>query len=172
MHRDVSEGPPPTCGRGNGMAAGRMLEELFAHDEQGFDITLIGSEPRVNYDRIMLSPVLAREKTYEDIIIHDERWYARHGVRLILDDRVVVIDRAAKTVTSASVCACLMTFWCSPPARTPCHSGARRGFAGGRHLPRSLDECGADAGGRGPTVAAGPVIGGGCWALRLPQAWR
>ena len=87
---------------GNGMAAGRMLEELFAHDEQGFDITLFGSEPRVNYDRIMLSPVLAREKTYEDIIIHDEGWYARHGVRLILGDRVVVIDRAAKTVTSAS----------------------------------------------------------------------
>ncbi|MEW6122263.1 MAG: nitrite reductase large subunit NirB [Pseudomonadota bacterium] len=87
---------------GNGMAAGRMLEELFARDPNGFDVTLFGSEPRVNYDRIMLSPVLAREKTYQDIVIHDEDWYARHGVRLIVGDRVVAIDRAARTVTSAS----------------------------------------------------------------------
>lgn len=87
---------------GNGMAAGRMLEELFARDPDGFDVTLFGSEPRVNYDRIMLSPVLAREKTYQDIVIHGDDWYARHGVRLIAGDRVVSIDRDAKTVTSAS----------------------------------------------------------------------
>lgn len=57
---------------GNGMAPGRMLEHLF--EAQGdFDVTIFNAEPRVNYDRIMLSPVLSGEKSYEDIIIHDDR---------------------------------------------------------------------------------------------------
>ncbi len=41
---------------------------------------MFGAEPRVNYNRIMLSPVLSGEKAFEDIIIHDEAWYAKHGV--------------------------------------------------------------------------------------------
>ena len=47
---------------GNGMAAGRVLEELFARTPDRYDVTMFGAEPRVNYDRIMLSPVLAGEK--------------------------------------------------------------------------------------------------------------
>ena len=65
---------------GNGMAAGRVLEDLFEDAPGRYDITLFGAEPRVNYDRIMLSPVLSGEKAYEDIVIHDDAWYARHGI--------------------------------------------------------------------------------------------
>ncbi len=64
------------------MAAGRVLDELFARAPDRYDVTIFGAEPRVNYDRIMLSPVLAGEKQFDDIIVHDEAWYARHNVDL------------------------------------------------------------------------------------------
>lgn len=84
---------------GNGMAPGRMLEHLFETSSE-YDVTIFNAEPRVNYDRIMLSPVLSGEKTYEDIIIHGDDWYASHGVTLHKGAKVTEIDRAAKTVTS------------------------------------------------------------------------
>ena len=65
---------------GNGMAPGRMLEELFEKAPGHFDVTIFNAEPRVNYDRIMLSPVLSGEKSYDDIVIHNDDWYASHGV--------------------------------------------------------------------------------------------
>ena len=83
---------------GNGMAAGRFLEEVLARRPGAFEITVFGIEPRVNYDRIMLSPVLSGEKRFEDILIHDDGWYARNGVSLRKGAEVVVIDRAAKRV--------------------------------------------------------------------------
>ncbi len=83
---------------GNGMAAGRVLDELFDRAPDRYAVTLFGSEPRVNYDRIMLSPVLAGEKSFEDIIIHDDAWYAKHAVALRKGETVAGIDRAAKTV--------------------------------------------------------------------------
>ncbi|UHS57623.1 nitrite reductase large subunit NirB [Agrobacterium vaccinii] len=85
---------------GNGMAPGRMLEELFEKAPGHYQVTIFNAEPRVNYDRIMLSPVLSGEKTYEDIIIHGDGWYIQHGITLYKGHRIVNIDRAAKTVTS------------------------------------------------------------------------
>lgn len=85
---------------GNGMAPGRMLEELFEKAPDHYQVTIFNAEPRVNYDRIMLSPVLSGEKTYEDIIIHGDGWYIQHGITLYKGHRIVDIDRAAKTVTS------------------------------------------------------------------------
>lgn len=85
---------------GNGMAPGRMLEHLFEKDADAYDVTIFNAEPRVNYNRLMLSPVLSGEKTYEDIITHGDAWYAEHGVTLHKGARVSTIDRAAKTVTS------------------------------------------------------------------------
>ena len=67
---------------GNGMAAGRALEELLSRDAERYEVTIFGAEPRVNYDRIMLSPVLSGAKAHENIIIHDEAWYATNGVSL------------------------------------------------------------------------------------------
>jgi len=87
---------------GNGMAGCRAVEEILARDSARFRVTIFGSEPRVNYNRIMLSPVLAGEKSFDDIIINDERWYASNGIELLTGDPVVEIDRGAKLVHSAS----------------------------------------------------------------------
>ena len=93
--------PPKLVVIGNGMAAGRVLEEIFERAPQAYGVTVFGAEPRVNYNRIMLSPVLAGEKSYQDIIIHDEDWYARHNVALRRGEAIVAIDRAAKTIRTA-----------------------------------------------------------------------
>ncbi len=87
---------------GNGMAAGRMLEDLFARAPGAYDVTIFGAEPRVNYDRIMLSPVLSGEKVYEDIVIHGDGWYAENGIDLKRGEKIVAIDRAGRTVTSSA----------------------------------------------------------------------
>ncbi|MCP5085297.1 MAG: NAD(P)/FAD-dependent oxidoreductase [Rhodobacteraceae bacterium] len=86
---------------GAGMASGRMLEELLALDEGAYDITLFGAEPRGNYNRIMLSPVLSGEKTYAEIVTHDADWYAANGVTCRFGEAVVRIDRKTKRVISA-----------------------------------------------------------------------
>ncbi len=85
---------------GNGMAPGRMLEHLFELAPDLYDVTIFNAEPRVNYDRIMLSPVLSGEKTFDDIIIHGDGWYVKNNVTLYKGHKVVAIDRDAKTVTS------------------------------------------------------------------------
>lgn len=85
---------------GNGMAPGRALERLFEQDPDAFDVTIFNAEPRVNYDRIMLSPILSGEKTFEEIVIHGDGWYVEHGVTLYKGHKVTNIDRSAKTVTS------------------------------------------------------------------------
>jgi nitrite reductase (NADH) large subunit len=83
---------------GNGMAPGRMLENLLDQAPDHYDITIFNAEPRVNYDRIMLSPVLSGEKTFEQIIIHGDGWYIKHGITLYKGYKVTAIDRTAKTV--------------------------------------------------------------------------
>ncbi|MGB3502888.1 MAG: nitrite reductase large subunit NirB [Mesorhizobium sp.] len=85
---------------GNGMAPGRMLEHLLEAAPDRYQITIFNAEPRVNYDRIMLSPVLSGEKAYEEIVIHGDGWYIKHGITLYKGHKIVAIDRAAKTVTS------------------------------------------------------------------------
>jgi len=87
---------------GNGMAGCRAVEEILARDPGKFRITIFGAEPRVNYNRIMLSPVLAGEKSFEDIIINDAVWYRDNGIELISGDPVAAIDREARTVTAQS----------------------------------------------------------------------
>jgi nitrite reductase (NADH) large subunit len=85
---------------GNGMAPGRMLEHLLDKAPGRYEVTIFNAEPRVNYDRIMLSPVLAGDKDYEQIIIHGDGWYIKNGITLYKGHKVTQIDRAAKTVTS------------------------------------------------------------------------
>ena len=88
---------------GAGMASGRVLEHLTDLAPDAFDITLFNAEPRGNYNRIMLSPVLSGEKTYAEIVTHDADWYAARGIKTVLGAAVTKIDRAAKTVTSGGV---------------------------------------------------------------------
>ncbi len=85
---------------GNGMAPGRMLEHLFEAAPDAYRVTIFNAEPRVNYDRIMLSPVLSGEKTFEEIVIHGDGWYIDRGIMLYKGHKVVEIDRAARTVRS------------------------------------------------------------------------
>ncbi|MGE0773977.1 MAG: FAD-dependent oxidoreductase, partial [Sphingomonadaceae bacterium] len=87
---------------GNGMAGCRAVEELIARDAGRYRVTIFGAEPRVNYNRIMLSPVLAGEKTFEDIIINGQQWYDENGIDLIPGDPVIAIDREGKSVRSRS----------------------------------------------------------------------
>jgi nitrite reductase (NADH) large subunit len=85
---------------GNGMAPGRMLEHLLEQAPDRYQVTIFNAEPRVNYDRIMLSPVLSGEKAFEEIVIHGDGWYIEHGITLYKGHKIVAIDRGAKTVTS------------------------------------------------------------------------
>jgi nitrite reductase (NADH) large subunit len=87
---------------GNGMAGCRAVEEILARDPDRFAITIFGAEPRVNYNRIMLSPVLAGEKTFDDIVINTTEWYAENAIELISGDRVDHIDREHQTIISRS----------------------------------------------------------------------
>ncbi|MEM1160207.1 MAG: nitrite reductase large subunit NirB [Pseudomonadota bacterium] len=85
---------------GAGMASGRVLEHLFEDAPGAYDVTLFGAEPRGNYNRIMLSPVLSGEKAYEEIVTHDADWYASKGVNCRFGEAVTGIDRARKVVVS------------------------------------------------------------------------
>lgn len=82
---------------GAGMAAGRLIEYL--NEEGGYSITLFNAEPRGTYNRIMLSPVLSGEKTYEEIVTHDDDFYKENEVACRFGEKVVSIDRTAKIVT-------------------------------------------------------------------------
>ena len=68
---------------GNGMAGVRTLEELLKIAPDLYEITIFGAEPHPNYNRILLSPVLAGEQTLEQIVLNDWAWYAEHGIRLL-----------------------------------------------------------------------------------------
>jgi nitrite reductase (NADH) large subunit len=100
--------PSPGGGReklvviGNGMAGCRAVEEILARDANRYDVVIFGAEPRVNYNRIMLSPLLAGEKTFDEIVINDEAWYRDNQIELVSGDPVVEIDRANKLVKSRS----------------------------------------------------------------------
>ncbi|MBX2836711.1 MAG: nitrite reductase large subunit NirB, partial [Gammaproteobacteria bacterium] len=85
---------------GNGMAPGRMLESLFESDPNRYDVTIFNSEPRVNYNRLMLSHVLSGEKNYQDIITHDDSWYAAHNVTLHKNTPINSIDLENKCVVA------------------------------------------------------------------------
>ncbi len=86
---------------GNGMAGVRALEEILSRAPHEFSITVFGSEPHGNYNRIMLSPVLAGEKTFEAITTHPRSWYQDNGIELIAGEAVAAIDRETRTVTGA-----------------------------------------------------------------------
>jgi nitrite reductase (NADH) large subunit len=86
---------------GNGMAGVRTLEELLKLAPDKYDITVFGAEPYGNYNRIMLSPVLAGEKTIDDIMLNDVPWYTDNGITLYTGKAVTGIDRAGRRVVAA-----------------------------------------------------------------------
>ena len=83
---------------GNGMAGVRAVEELLNLAPDLYEITIFGAEPHVNYNRILLSPVLCGEKSPADIILNDADWYAGHGITLHAGKRVTHVDRHQRIV--------------------------------------------------------------------------
>jgi nitrite reductase (NADH) large subunit len=83
---------------GNGMAGCRTLEELLKIAPDLYEVTVFGAEPHGNYNRILLSPVLAGEMTLQDIVLNDFAWYAQHGITLHAGKTVTRIDRVQRKV--------------------------------------------------------------------------
>ncbi|HNJ84457.1 MAG TPA: FAD-dependent oxidoreductase, partial [Piscinibacter sp.] len=86
---------------GNGMAGVRTLEELLKIAPELYEIAVFGAEPHPNYNRILLSPVLAGEQTIDQIVLNPLSWYEEHGIRLHLGKKVVEVDRRRRIVRAA-----------------------------------------------------------------------
>ena len=85
---------------GNGMAGCRTLEELIKLAPELYDITVFGAEPHGNYNRILLSPVLAGEMTLPEIMLNDLDWYRDNGITLHAGKKVTRIDRIRRRVAA------------------------------------------------------------------------
>ncbi len=86
---------------GNGMAGVRTLEEMLKIAPDQYDITVFGAEPYANYNRILLSPVLAGEQTIKDIMLNDVDWYEANKITLHLGKKIARIDRVNRLVIAA-----------------------------------------------------------------------
>jgi nitrite reductase (NADH) large subunit len=149
---------------GNGMAGMRTVEELLKFEPDMYRITVFGAEPHGNYNRILLSPVLAGEKTVEDIMLHTRDWYAANGIALHAGDAIVRIDRKRRLVHAASGLAVpydrLLIATGSKPFIVPVPGHALPGVVGFRDL-HDVDAMLAAARAGGRAV----VIGGGLLGL-------
>lgn len=85
---------------GNGMAGVRCIEEILQHNPGAFEITIFGSEPHVNYNRILLSTVLQGSTSVADIVINDRNWYEQNNIQLFSGETVVAIDTEKKLITT------------------------------------------------------------------------
>ena len=83
---------------GNGMAGVRTLEELLKIAPELYDITVFGAEPHPNYNRILLSPVLAGEQTLDEIVLNSWEWYSDNHITLHAGKRVYEVDRVKRIV--------------------------------------------------------------------------
>src|SRR3954453_16981289 len=83
---------------GNGMAGVRCIEEILTVNPDGFDITIFGSEPHLNYNRILLSTVLQGGAALEDITLNDRDWYEGRKIKLFTGETVVKIDTVKQVV--------------------------------------------------------------------------
>src|SRR5262249_59165106 len=77
---------------GNGMAGMRTIDEILARDRERFEIEVIGAESHPNYNRILLSAVLAGEEEIDEIVLHSREWYEENGITLTLGEAVVKLD--------------------------------------------------------------------------------
>jgi nitrite reductase (NADH) large subunit len=83
---------------GNGMAGVRSIEELLKLAPDLYDITVFGAEPHPNYNRILLSPVLAGEQTLDQIVLNDWAWYSDNNIALHAGCTVTEVDRVKRVV--------------------------------------------------------------------------
>jgi nitrite reductase (NADH) large subunit len=85
---------------GNGMAGVRTIEELLKIAPELYDVTVFGAEPHPNYNRILLSPVLAGEQTLDEIVLNSWDWYKDNNITLHAGKKVVEVDRVKRIVRS------------------------------------------------------------------------
>ena len=83
---------------GNGMAGVRTVEELLKIKPDHYDITIFGAEPHPNYNRILLSPVLAGEMTIQEIVLNELDWYQKNNITLHTGKQIRTIDRVRRKV--------------------------------------------------------------------------
>lgn len=83
---------------GNGMAGIRTIEELLKIAPDAYNISVFGDEPHPNYNRILLSPVLAGEQTMDEIVLNTHKWYANNGITLHTGKFINKIDRARRFI--------------------------------------------------------------------------
>ena len=86
---------------GNGMAAARLVDELARRELGRYAIAVIGEEPRLAYNRVLLSALLADEVGFDDIELRPARWWRDRGVTLRYGVRATAVDAAARNVTLA-----------------------------------------------------------------------
>ena len=154
---------------GNGMAGMRTVEELLALDPDLYGITVFGAEPHGNYNRVLLSPLLAGEKQVDEIMLHPRAWYAEHNITLHAGDPVLRIDRRRRVVVACSGVEApydrLLLATGSTPFMLPVPGNSLPGVVGFRDL-QDVDTMLAAARRGGRAV----VIGGGLLGLEAAYA--
>jgi nitrite reductase (NADH) large subunit len=152
---------------GNGMAGVGCVEQILKHAPK-FRITIFGDETHTNYNRILLSSVLAGEKSLDEITLHPVEWYREHDIALRLGVRIVDVDPDAKTVTgddgSVTNFDTLLLATGSSPVIPPIDGAKKDGVFVFRNMAdtRGMLEC------AGPKVKA-VVIGGGLLGLEAAR---
>jgi nitrite reductase (NADH) large subunit len=160
---------------GNGMAGARLVEELLARGGgDRYDVVMFGDEPYGNYNRILLSSVLAGSHDPKDIFINPLSWYEDSGVRLHAGVRVTRIDRTRKVVVGASgveepydtlVIATGSSAFVPPIRGATAPGGAPKD---GVFVFRTLDDCNAIME-RAKVSRSAAVIGGGLLGLEAAR---
>jgi len=86
---------------GNGMAATRFVEELCERAPGRYAITVIGEEPQLAYNRVLLSSVLAKESRLDDLTLKPAPWWHERGVALRYGCAASAVDPHTRMVTLA-----------------------------------------------------------------------
>ena len=98
----VSQSKPSLVIIGNGMATGRLLDEIIKRTPHKYQITVIGKEHFGSYNRIMLSAVLAGDATIDSIMQKPPAWYKEHNINFLSGSLVTKIDKESKVVELAT----------------------------------------------------------------------
>ena len=86
---------------GGGPAGVATIDSLMANSQPGeWQVTLVGREPGLPYNRVALSDHLAGDKSASSLALRDRRWYEQRGIELWTGDEVAAIDGARRVATT------------------------------------------------------------------------